>query len=197
MTKQRCSWVGKDPLYQAYHDKEWGVPNYNSQSLFAKLCLEGQQAGLSWITVLKKRANYERLFFNFDPNQIIELTESDIDRLMLDTDIIRNRLKINSIIKNAKSYLKIEQNEGDFSNYIWQFTNGQTLVNHWQEHSQIPATSSESDKMAKDLKKRGFSFVGSTICYAFMQSMGMINDHTTDCFRHAECLKLSEQRSGR
>ncbi len=189
--------MGKDPLYQAYHDKEWGVPNYNSQSLFAKLCLEGQQAGLSWITVLKKRANYERLFFNFDPNQIIELTESDIDRLMLDTDIIRNRLKINSIIKNAKSYLKIEQNEGDFSNYIWQFTNGQTLVNHWQEHSQIPATSSESDKMAKDLKKRGFSFVGSTICYAFMQSMGMINDHTTDCFRHAECLKLSEQRSGR
>ncbi|WP_299081926.1 DNA-3-methyladenine glycosylase I [uncultured Paraglaciecola sp.] len=189
MEKIRCSWVGKDQCYQDYHDNVWGRAVTDSQELFAKLCLDGQQAGLSWITVLKKQANYEAAFFNFDPVKIVTLTERDVERLMLDAGIIRNRLKIQSIIKNAKAYLAIEASGTSFNDYIWQFVEGKTLINSWPTMADVPTSSIQSDRMAKDLKKRGFSFVGTTICYAFMQAVGMLNDHTTDCF----CYQASTQ----
>lgn len=181
MSKTRCAWVGNDKIYQDYHDNVWGKPNRNSQDLFAKLCLDGQQAGLSWITILKKQANYERCFFNFEPEKIVQLTEQDVERLMLDKGIVRNRLKINSIIRNANAYLKMQQQGIDFSEYIWSFVGGEVIQNHWTNISQVPTSTSESDAMAKSLKKHGFNFVGTTICYAFMQAVGLVNDHTTDC----------------
>lgn len=182
MDKNRCSWVSADQIYQDYHDNVWGRAVTDSQELFAKLCLDGQQAGLSWITILKKQANYEQAFFNFDPSKIAKMSEQDVETLMQNKGIVRNRLKIQSIIKNAKAYLKIEQSGTPFSEFIWQFVGGITIVNQWPDSKSVPTSTAESDQMAKALKKLGFSFVGSTICYAFMQAVGMVNDHTTDCF---------------
>lgn len=186
MEKTRCGWVGQDKIYQDYHDNVWGRPNYDSKNLFAKLCLDGQQAGLSWITILKKQQNYERAFLNFDPLEIIKLTDKDVERLMLDKGIVRNRLKINAILKNAKAYLEIEKSGTDFSTFIWQFVDGVTIKNQWKSLKDVPVSTPQSDAMAKELKKRGFSFVGTTICYAFMQAVGMVNDHTIDCHCFSE-----------
>lgn len=181
----RCGWVTSHPLYQEYHDTQWGRPVLNDQELFAKLCLDGQQAGLSWFTILQKQANYEAAFHNFDANKIITFTDADVERLLQDKGIVRNRLKINSIIRNANAYLAIQE-QGSFTDFIWQFTNHKTIVNEWQELSQVPAMTAESDAMSKALKKAGFNFVGSTICYAFMQAVGIVNDHTTDCHCYEE-----------
>lgn len=177
----RCSWVSNDPLYIAYHDNEWGIPQFNSLKLFEKICLEGQQAGLSWITILKKRDEYRRCFFNFEPEKIIQLTAEDIELLLQNKGLIRNRLKLNSIIKNAHAYLAMQNNGENFSEFIWSFVDGKPIINHYKEMSEVPITTEISDKMSKALKKRGFTFVGSTICYAFMQSMGLVNDHFEDC----------------
>lgn len=184
MVKQliRCGWVNNDPLYIDYHDNEWGKPQHDSLKLFEKICLEGQQAGLSWITVLKKRAEYRRCFFNFDPQKIITINQNDIEVLMQNTGLIRNRLKLNAIVKNAQAYLVMQENGEDFAQFIWSFVDGQTVINHYQNLSQVPASTAVSDQMSKALKKRGFTFVGSTICYAFMQSMGLVDDHFVDCF---------------
>lgn len=188
MQPKRCDWVSDHEIYKQYHDNVWGRPVTNSQELFAKLCLDGQQAGLSWLTILKKAANYDQAFYQFDPVKISKMDEHDIERLMTNSGIIRNRLKINAIIKNAKAYLNISKSVS-FSDYIWQFTDHKTLVNHWQSVNDVPASTPVSDKMAKTLKKDGFSFVGTTICYAFMQAVGMVNDHTTDCHCYHECVK--------
>jgi DNA-3-methyladenine glycosylase I len=182
MNKIRCAWVSNDSGYQDYHDNVWGRPVTDSQELFAKLCLDGQQAGLSWITILKKQANYYHAFYDFDPLKISTMTEADVERLMLNTGIVRNRLKIQSILKNAKAYLSIEASGVSFSDYIWQFVDNNIISNTWTVRNDVPTSTKQSDAMAKDLKKKGFSFVGTTICYAFMQAVGLVNDHTTDCF---------------
>ncbi|OTQ60102.1 DNA-3-methyladenine glycosylase I [Gilliamella sp. A7] len=181
--QKRCSWVSNDTLYIDYHDKEWGHPQYDSLKLFEKICLEGQQAGLSWITVLKKRDEYRRCFFNFDPQKIIQLTTTDIESLLENEGLIRNRLKLNSIVKNAHAYLAMQNNNEDFSQFIWSFVNGKPIINHFNDISEVPVSTEISDRMSKALKKRGFSFVGSTICYAFMQSMGLVDDHFDTCFK--------------
>ncbi|BBU97934.1 DNA-3-methyladenine glycosylase I [Providencia rettgeri] len=177
----RCHWVNQDPEYIAYHDHEWGKPTYDNLTLFEMICLEGQQAGLSWYTILKKRQGYRDLFHHFDPEKIASMNEDDIERLMQDTRIIRNRLKINAIIANAKAYLAMKENGEDFSTFIWQFVNGQPIVNGWEFSSQVPAETELSKLLSKALKKRGFKFVGSITCYAFMQATGMINDHLVNC----------------
>lgn len=177
---KRCGWVSEDAIYQAYHDNEWGVPETDSQALFAKLCLDGQQAGLSWITILKKQQNYENAFFNFVPEKIASMTEADVTRLMQDKGIVRNRLKIESIIRNAKGFIAIEEKQS-FSDFIWQFTDGRTIINAWESFRDAPTSTSESKAMSKMLKKQGFNFVGETICYAFMQAVGMVNDHEVSC----------------
>lgn len=182
MTK-RCSWVSNDPLYIDYHDNEWGYPQYDSLKLFEKICLEGQQAGLSWVTVLKKRDEYRRCFFNFQPEKIIQLTATDIELLLENTGLIRNRLKLNSIVKNAHAYLAMQNNNESFSQFIWSFVDGKPIINHFKDKSEVPVSTEISDKMSKALKKRGFTFVGTTICYAFMQAMGLVNDHFEDCFK--------------
>lgn len=177
---QRCSWVSTDPIYIAYHDDEWGKPQHDSLKLFEKICLEGQQAGLSWITVLKKRDEYRRCFFNFAPEKIIQI--ESIEPLMENKGLIRNRLKLNGIIKNAKAYLAMQENGEDFAEFIWSFVDGKTIINHFNSLSDVPTSTDISEKMSKALKKKGFTFVGSTICYAFMQSMGLVDDHFADCF---------------
>lgn len=177
----RCAWVSNDQLYIDYHDTEWGKPQHDSVKLFEKICLEGQQAGLSWITVLKKREEYRRCFFNFDPTKIIDMTDQDIEGLLQNPGLIRNRLKLYGIVKNARAYLNMQQQGEDFAEFIWSFVDGKTVVNNYRLLSQVPASIDISDRMSKQLKKRGFTFVGSTICYAFMQSMGLVNDHLIDC----------------
>jgi DNA-3-methyladenine glycosylase I len=184
--KPRCTWCGGSEIYEAYHDEEWGVPVFDDQALFAKLILDGAQAGLSWITILKKRDNYYRAFDNFDPKKIAKYGDKKFAELMADEGIVRNRLKINAAILNAQAYLKIQKEEGSFSQYLWSFVGGKPIVNQRQGMEDLPATSPESDAMSKDLKKRGFKFVGSTIVYAFMQAVGMVNDHRVSCFRHRE-----------
>jgi len=184
--KNRCIWVNDDPTYIHYHDKEWGVPVYDDRLLFEYLILEGAQAGLSWITILKRRENYRRCFQNFDTKKIIKYDDDKCKKLLADPGIIRNRLKIQSVIINANAYLEVQKEFTNFSDYIWQFVEGEPIQNHWKSHKQVPASTKISDTMSKDLKKRGFKFVGSTICYAFMQAVGMVNDHVTDCFRHQE-----------
>ncbi len=179
MTK-RCFWVSDDPLYIDYHDTEWGVPVYDDQKLFEMLCLEGAQAGLSWITVLKKRAHYCKVFDNFDAAKIAKYTDKKREKLLNDPGIIRNKLKVNAFIVNAQNYLRIKEQQ-TFSDYLWQFVDGKPIVNQWADRNQVPSNTPESDAMSKQLKKDGFKFVGSTICYAFMQACGMVNDHTTDC----------------
>jgi DNA-3-methyladenine glycosylase I len=189
-----CAWGTKDPQYIAYHNKLWGRPVTDSRELFAKLCLDGQQAGLSWLTILRKQANYEKAFLDFDPQKIIQFTEGNVDRLMQDKGIVRNKLKINSIIKNSQAYLAIEKTM-PFSVYIWQFTDFKVIKNQCLNRQAVPSTSSESDAMSKALKKLGFSFVGSTICYAFMQAVGMVNDHITTCACFAELDANDQQLS--
>lgn len=183
----RCAWVqASDPLYVEYHDREWGVPVRDDRLLFEFLILEGAQAGLSWRTILQRRDNYRRAFDNFDPLKVSKYGEEKIESLLSDEGIIRNRLKIRSAVRNASSVLGIQEEFGSFSAYVWAFVDGNPLDNKWPEISEVPASSKVSDRMSKDLKKRGFSFVGTTICYSFMQAVGLVNDHTTDCFRHSE-----------
>ncbi|MEK3865487.1 DNA-3-methyladenine glycosylase I [Paenibacillus sp. FSL H7-0716] len=177
-----CAWVNEDPLYIAYHDEEWGKPLYDDRKLFELLMLEGMQAGLSWYTVLKKRAHYREVFDGFDPEKIVHYDEPKIAELMNDPGIIRNRLKIDSIIRNASVYLQISAETGSFANYLWSFVGGAPAINHWKTRADVPASTAQSDAMSKALKKRGMKFVGSTICYAFMQASGMVDDHSLDCF---------------
>ncbi|HFZ8994705.1 TPA: DNA-3-methyladenine glycosylase I [Citrobacter freundii] len=183
---QRCGWVSQDPLYITYHDKEWGVPQTDSKKLFEMLCLEGQQAGLSWITVLKKRENYRANFHHFDPVRIAAMQEEDIERLLQDAGIIRHRGKIQAIITNARAYLAMEQNGESFAEFIWSFVDHQPQLTHAATQNEIPTSTPVSDALSKALKKRGFKFVGTTICYAFMQASGLVNDHITGCFCHQE-----------
>ncbi|MGU9958252.1 MAG: DNA-3-methyladenine glycosylase I [Arenicellales bacterium WSBS_2016_MAG_OTU3] len=187
----RCKWSGDDPVYCDYHDKEWGVPLHDDQMLFEFLILEGAQAGLSWITILKKRDRYRQVFSNFDPVKVAKFNSKKVESLLCDTGIVRNRLKIESAISNANIYLAIQKEFGSFDSYIWAFVHGEPIQNRWKTLEEVPAKTDLSDVMAKDLKKRGFKFVGSTICYAFMQATGMVNDHTSDCFRHTQCKRLS------
>jgi DNA-3-methyladenine glycosylase I len=190
----RCAWVSADPLYEAYHDREWGVPERNDRALFEKLILDGFQAGLSWITILRKRDNFRRAFDGFDPEKIARYRAPRIEKLLSDAGIIRNRQKIEGTVTNARAYLDLREELGSFSNFLWQFTDGRTLVNRFETIKQIPAKSPESEAMSKVLVKRGFRFVGPTICYAFMQAIGMVNDHTVDCFRYTE---LTAGKDGR
>jgi len=182
--KQRCEWCGTDPLYVAYHDEEWGVPVHDDRKLFELLVLEGAQAGLSWITILKRREGYRKAFDGFDAGKIARYTDEDISRLLADPGIIRNRLKIRSAVTNAQALLRVQAEFGSFDSYLWAFVPGGPLQNARQRLADIPARTPESDALSRDLKKRGFAFVGSTICYAFMQTVGMVNDHVVSCFRH-------------
>lgn len=180
--KTRCAWVTQDSLYIDYHDKEWGVPIFEDRLLFEFLILEGAQAGLSWLTVLKKREHYRRVFDNFIPEKIARYSQQNIQTLLSDPGIIRNRLKVNSAVINAKAYFQVLKEYPTFSNYLWGFVNGEPIQNHWKTIEEIPVSTPISESLSKDLKQRGFKFVGNTICYAFMQAVGMVNDHTTDCF---------------
>ncbi len=190
----RCAWANSGPLEQGYHDEEWGVPLYDDRRLFELLILEGAQAGLSWSTILKKREGYRKAFDNFDAQKIAKYTPQKIARLLADPGIVRNRLKIVATIENARTYLVLKEESGSFSDYLWQFVGGGPKINAWKTKRAVPAHTTESDAMSKALKKRGFKFVGSTICYAFMQATGMVNDHTVDCFRYSE---LSPRRKKR
>lgn len=187
----RCQWANNDPLYIVYHDEEWGVPVKDDKLLFEFLMLEGAQAGLSWLTVLKKRENYRKAFDGFDPEKVARYKDKKIEVLLSDAGIIRNRLKINAAVQNAKSFLEVQKEFGSFSDYIWRFIDGKPIVNKFKTMSEIPSTSSVSDRISADLKKRGFKFVGSTIVYAHMQATGMVNDHLITCPRHKECQKCS------
>lgn len=186
----RCGWCGSDPLYVDYHDNEWGVPVRDDQTLFEFLILEGAQAGLSWITILRKRESYRQLFDNFDAQKIARYSDKKLDKLLLNPGIIRNRLKVYGARKNARAFLDVQQQHGSFAAYIWGFVDNQPIQNRWQSMREVPATSAVSDAMSKDMKKLGFTFVGSTILYAHMQATGMVNDHITDCFRHQPCADL-------
>jgi len=183
---KRCEWANKNDLDMSYHDHEWGVPVHDDRSLFEFLVLEGAQAGLSWSTILRKREGYRKAFDNFDAKKIAKYSEADVSRLLANPEIIRNRLKVNAIVTNARSFLRVQKEFGSFDRYIWQFVNGKPIQNSWKKITEIPSTSSESVAMSKDLKKRSFKFVGATICYAFMQAVGMVNDHVVSCFRYDE-----------
>ena len=182
--KKRCNWCVGNELYEDYHDKEWGVPVHDEQKLFEMLILEGAQAGLSWITVLQKRENYRKLFAQFDYKKVAKFTDRKLEKLLENPGIIRNRLKVFGTRTNARCFLEVQAEFGSFDQYIWQFVDGKTRQNKFKNLKQVPAKTAQSDAMSKDLKKRGFKFVGSTICYAYMQAAGLVNDHTTDCFRY-------------
>ncbi|MFV8818332.1 DNA-3-methyladenine glycosylase I [Haliea sp. E17] len=188
----RCTWCGEDPLYTQYHDSEWGVPVLDDRTLFEFLILEGAQAGLSWITVLRKREAYKNVFDNFDPVKVARFTDAKLEKVLSNPAIIRNRLKVFSARKNARAFLDIQAEWGSFSNYIWQFVDGKPIQNQWKSQADIPANTPLSDKISKDMKKRGFTFVGTTIIYAHMQATGMVNDHTVSCYRHRECAALAK-----
>jgi DNA-3-methyladenine glycosylase I len=188
---KRCTWCGDDDLYVKYHDQEWGVPLYDDDTLFEFLMLEGAQAGLAWITVLRKREGYRAVFDGFNAEKIARYTDKKLDKLLTDKRIIRNRLKVYSARQNARAFLKVQEECGSFSDYMWNFVDGEPIQNSWRSMQQLPASTPLSDTISKDLKKRGFNFVGSTIVYAHMQATGMVNDHTTDCFRRTECKKLA------
>ena len=188
--KIRCSWCGDDPLYRHYHDSEWGVPLHDDQALFEFLILEGAQAGLSWITVLRKRENYRAAFDGFDVARIARYSAGKIASLLQDPGIIRNRLKVEAAVTNAQRFLEVQEEFGSFGDFIWRFVDGKPRQNKWHSISEIPASTPQSDAMSRELKRRGFKFVGSTICYAHMQATGMVNDHTTDCFRYRELVNL-------
>ena len=187
--KKRCEWVTEDELYIEYHDKEWGVPLYDDQTLFEMLILEGAQAGLSWITILKRRQAYKKAYDNFNPEKMAEWTDKKIRDLLNNPDIIRNKLKINAARQNARAYLKVVEEYGNFKDFIWSFVNNKPIINSWKSISEIPVSTKESEAMSKELKKRGFKFVGPTICYAYMQATGMVNDHITTCYRYKEITK--------
>lgn len=187
MSPHRCEWAGSDPLYLAYHDEEWGVPVHDDRRHYEMICLEGAQAGLSWITVLRKRDNYRAAFDKFDPTLVAGYDEDKVAELLANPGIVRNRLKVRAFIRNAQAFLRIQAEHGSFDAYIWRFVDGAPIVNHWQSLREIPALTPEAQAMSKDLAKRGFTFVGPTICYAYMQACGMVNDHEVSCFRHSEC----------
>ena len=189
--RKSCEWVGSDPLMIKYHDEEWGVPVHDDSKLFEFLVLDAMQAGLSWKTVLQKRENFRKAFDNFDVKKIKKYGENKLEELLSDKGIIRNRLKINSAITNAAVFIQIQKEFGSFDAYIWQFVGGETIKNSWTKLSDLPPNTAESDIMSLDMKKRGFKFAGSTICYAFMQAAGLVNDHTVDCFRYPEVSTLS------
>jgi DNA-3-methyladenine glycosylase I len=193
-SKQRCGWAGEDPTYVAYHDTEWGVPVYDDRLLFEFLVLEGAQAGLSWITILRKRDAYRKAFAGFDPEKVARFNAKKVEALMQDAGIVRNRLKIESAIKNARAFLKLQEELGSFSDYQWGFVDGKPVQNRFASMKEIPPRSPVSDALSKDLKKRGFNFVGSTIIYAHMQAVGMVNDHIDACFRQTPCSKLGKKK---
>ena len=183
---RRCAWVGGDPLYVAYHDEEWGVPVHDDRLLFEFLVLEGAQAGLSWLTILRKREGYRRAFAGFDPARVAAFGAPDVQRLLADPGIVRNRLKVESAIGNARAFLRVQEEFASFDAYVWGFSGGETIQNRWRTPEEIPAKTEEAGRLSADLKRRGFRFVGPTIMYAHMQATGMVNDHTIDCFRWAE-----------
>jgi DNA-3-methyladenine glycosylase I len=191
--KKRCEWCGSDPLYVSYHDAEWGIPVHDDQHLFEMLILEGAQAGLSWLTILKKRENYRTAFDRFHVESVAAYTKRDVQRLLTDPGIVRNRLKIDSAIRNARAVLEIQQAYGSFDVFVWRYVHYAPRQNAWRSLSQLPVRTEQSDMMSKELKKRGFNFVGSTICYAFMQAVGMVNDHMVNCFRYKEIKALAQQ----
>ena len=186
---ERCNWVTSDPIYIHYHDIEWGVPVHDDRKLFEFLLLEGAQAGLSWITILKRRSGYHKAFADFDPEKVAMFSREKIEQLLLDPGIIRNKLKVNAAVTNARAFLKIQEEFGSFDSYAWQFVDGQQKVNTFTNTDQVPATTKESDAFSKDLKQRGFKFTGSTIIYAHMQATGMVNDHLVSCFRYNEVME--------
>ncbi len=188
-SKTRCEWAGSESLYVKYHDTEWGVPVYDDRRLFEFLILEGAQAGLSWSTILKKRENYRRAFDNFEPAEIAKYKRPKIEKLLRDSGIVRNRLKIEAAVSNARAFLEVQKEFGSFADYIWSFVDGKPIQNNWKSLREIPAKTNEAERMSRALKKRGFRFVGPTICYAFMQAVGMVNDHTVRCFRNREIKK--------
>lgn len=188
MSKARCAWASCDALYQRYHDAEWGVPQHDERRLFELLILEGAQAGLSWITILRKRDNYRAAFDDFDAMRIARYDANKIESLLQNPGIVRNRLKVEAAVVNAQKFLEVQETYGSFDAFIWQFVGGKPMQNHWRGLAEVPANTVGSDAMSKELKQHGFKFVGTTICYAFMQATGMVNDHTVDCFRHAELL---------
>lgn len=192
---KRCTWCGDNPLYVSYHDDEWGVPVRDDQTLFEFLILEGAQAGLSWITVLKKREAYRKAFDGFNAEKVARYSDSKLEKLLLNPGIIRNRLKVFGARKNARAFLEVQSSHGSFTDYIWGFVDGEPVQNSHRTIQDVPATTPVSDALSKDMKKRGFTFVGSTIMYAHMQATGMVNDHTTDCFRHAECRALAAEKA--
>ena len=184
--KKRCSWCSNDPMYKKYHDKEWGVPLHDERELFEFLCLEGAQAGSSWITILKKRENYRLAFDDFDAEKLAIYDDQKIAALLQDKGIVRNKLKVNAFVNNAKSYLAMLEKGETLDSFLWAFVDGNTIQNSWKTLSEVPPSTPLSDMLCRELKRRGFKFVGGTICYAFMQVIGMVNDHTTDCFRYQE-----------
>jgi DNA-3-methyladenine glycosylase I len=186
----RCSWCGDDPLYRAYHDGQWGVPVSDERELFEMLVLEGAQAGLSWLTILRKREGYRRAFDGFDPEQVARYDARRIERLLADPGIVRNRLKVEAAVRNARGVLALRETHGGLARFLWGFVGRRPWQNHWTSLARIPARTAESDAMSKALRALDFGFVGPTVCYAFMQAVGMVNDHTTDCFRHAEVAQL-------
>lgn len=188
--KNRCEWLTSDKIYLEYHDKEWGVPVYDGRTLFEMLILEGSQAGLSWITILKRRQTYRKAYDDFNPVKMANWTDNKIQKLLKDPGIIRNRLKVAAVKKNAQVYLQVIKDHGSFKDFIWSFVDAKPKTNCWKTISEIPATTKESDAMSNALKKKGFKFVGSTICYAFMQAVGMVNDHVTTCYRYEEIKNL-------
>lgn len=190
--QQRCFWCGTDPVYVAYHDEEWGVPVHDDRRLFEMLILEGAQAGLSWLTILKKRENYREAFENFDPARVAAYGPREMQQLLANPGIVRNRLKIAATIQNARGVLKVQEAHGSLDKFLWSYVGGTPRQNAWQAMGQMPARTEQSDAMSKDLKKLGFNFVGTTICYAFMQAVGMVNDHFTDCFRYAPLHALDQ-----
>ena len=184
--KTRCAWSAGDPILIRYHDEEWGVPEHNDRRLFEFLILEGAQAGLSWLTICKKRANYRKAFDRFDPGKVARYDARRVRALLTNDGIVRNRLKIASTIQNAKAFLRVQEEFGSFDAYVWRFVGGRPRQNRWRTLQQLPARTEESDALSKDLRKRGFNFIGSTICYAFMQAVGMVNDHVVGCYRYSE-----------
>jgi DNA-3-methyladenine glycosylase I len=188
--RTRCEWGTSDPLYVDYHDREWGVPLRDDRGLFELLCLEGAQAGLAWITILRKRDGYRRAFAGFDPHRLAGYGDDDIGRLLADPGIVRNRAKVNSVIGNARAYLRLTDDIGSFAEHLWSFVDGHPIQNRWRSLANVPAETDASRAMSRDLKRRGFNFVGPTIAYAFMQSAGLVNDHVVECFRHAEVTAL-------
>lgn len=187
--RRRCEWAGNDPLYLAYHDEEWGVPVHDDRRFFEMLCLEGAQAGLSWLTILRKRAHYRTAFDGFDPATIARYDEAKVAMLLTDPGIVRNRLKVEAFIRNARAFLEVQAEFGSFDAYIWRFVDGAPIVNRWRTLQELPTQTPESVAMSNDLKRRGFIFVGPTICYALMQACGLVNDHLVSCFRHPDSMR--------